>query len=72
MESHSLVRFSLWGQYRRDPEKALANYRNAMALGGSRTLPELFKAAELRFDFGPGTMTLLMQDVQEALAELPA
>tara|TARA_B100001059_G_scaffold101609_1_gene101388 strand:- start:1300 stop:3021 length:1722 start_codon:yes stop_codon:yes gene_type:complete len=62
----------LWGQYRRDPEKALANYRKAMTLGGSRTLPELFKAAELRFDFGPGTMTLLMQDVQEALAELPA
>lgn len=61
----------LWGQYRRDPDKALANYRKAMALGGSRPLPELFEAAELRFDFGPGTMALLMADVQEALAELP-
>ncbi|MCH2133937.1 MAG: M3 family oligoendopeptidase [Phycisphaerales bacterium] len=62
----------LWSQYRRDPERALANYRRAMTLGGSKPLPQLFEAAELRFDFGPGMMELLMEDVQEALAAVPA
>ena len=62
----------LWSQYRRDPKRAIANYRRAMTLGGSQPLPKLFEAAELQFDFGPGIMELLMQDVQEALAELPA
>lgn len=61
----------LWSQYRRDPDRALANYRRAMALGGSKPLPQLFEAAELRFDFGPGMMELLMDDVQEALEAVP-
>ena len=62
----------LWLQSRRDPDRALANYRRAMALGGSRPLPELFAAAELDFDFGPAIMRRLMDEVQTVLDELPA
>ncbi|MDG2424070.1 MAG: M3 family oligoendopeptidase, partial [Phycisphaerales bacterium] len=61
----------LWSQYRRDPERGLENYRRAMALGGSKPLPQLFEAAELKFDFGSGMMELLMDDVQEALEAVP-
>jgi oligoendopeptidase F len=43
----------IWTQYRRDPETGVAAYKRALALGGSRTLPELFEAAGLYFDFGP-------------------
>ena len=43
----------MWLNSAEDVKTAVANYRNALALGGSRLLPELFKAAKLKFDFGP-------------------
>lgn len=61
----------LWLQSRQDEKKALANYEKALSLGGSKPLPELFEAAELRFDFGPETMKGLMQEVEHELANLP-
>jgi oligoendopeptidase F len=61
----------LWLASRRDPTQALANYRVALALGGSRPLPELFAAAKLTFDFGPETMRDLMEEVSNVLATLP-
>lgn len=62
----------LWLQSREDEGKALANYRTAMTLGGSRPLPELFSAAGLTFDFGPATVGRLIEAVREELAGLPA
>lgn len=41
----------LWMQYKNNPQTALANYRNALSLGATKTLPELYKAAGLEFDF---------------------
>lgn len=61
----------LWLQSRRDEKKALANYRKAMTLGGSRPLPDLFGAADLKFSFGPDTMQELMNEVKGELAQLP-
>ncbi|MEM9414564.1 MAG: M3 family oligoendopeptidase [Planctomycetota bacterium] len=60
----------LWQQFRSDPRQALANYRRALALGGTRTLPELFEAAEIRFDFSKDTLAPLMQDVMQAIEAL--
>ncbi|MCI0630427.1 MAG: M3 family oligoendopeptidase [Phycisphaerales bacterium] len=62
----------LWLQARRDQKRALENYRKALMLGGSRPLPELFGAAGLKFEFGPGTMRGLMDEVQGELRKLPA
>ncbi len=45
----------LWTKYMKDPQGAIDAYKNALALGGSKPLPELFQAAELPFDFGPQT-----------------
>ena len=61
----------LWLQYREDPKQAIANYKKALALGGSRPLPELFEAAELKFEFGPAVMKGLMDEVASELAGLP-
>ena len=61
----------LWLQYKQNPTKAIDNYTRAMALGGSRPLPELFAAAQLTFDFGPETMKRLMDEVQAELNTLP-
>jgi oligoendopeptidase F len=61
----------LWLQSRDDEARAIENYRNALQLGGSRPLPELFNAAGLKFDFGPDTVQSLMDEVQRELETLP-
>ncbi len=40
----------LWIRYRQDPAVAVADYKKALALGGSVKLPQLFEAAGLKFD----------------------
>jgi oligoendopeptidase F len=62
----------LWLRFKRDREQALAGYRAALGLGGSRPLPELFEAAGARFDFSADTIQPLVDAVQEELAALPA
>jgi len=57
----------LWQNARADKADALRQYREALALGGSRPLPELWGAAGLRFDFGEATLEPLIDAV---LAEL--
>ena len=55
----------LWQQYKQDPEKAINNYITALSLGGTRTLPELFNAAGLQFNFSPEYISGLMQFVKK-------
>jgi len=62
----------IWTQFREDTTSAVANYRSALALGGSRPLPELFAAAGARFDFSAGTIAPLMDAIASELAALPA
>jgi oligoendopeptidase F len=53
----------LWQLARKDKEKALENYKKALALGGSKPLPELFKAAGLNLDFSEKRIAALVEDV---------
>jgi oligoendopeptidase F len=57
----------LWQQFKQSPDQAINNYITALDLGGTLTLPELFKAAGLRFDFSPKHISELMQFVQQEL-----
>lgn len=61
----------LWNNYRRDRSSAIDAYKRALALGGSRPLPELFEAAGLRFDFAPAIISELWSQVEAELASLP-
>ncbi len=61
----------VWANSRRDKSSALSSYQNALALGGSRPLPELFSAAGCKFDFSRGTVKPLMQLIEQELAKLP-
>ena len=58
----------MWLQAQENPQKALANYRGALALGGSRPLPELFEAAGLDFDFGEAAVQRAADGLREALS----
>ena len=60
----------LWQNSRKDLKKALADYRHALSLGGSRPLPELFKAAGIRFDFSEGTIRPLIEAVKQEYERL--
>ena len=53
----------LWMQYKNNKEKALSNYMQALSLGGTRTLPELYNAAGLKFDFSKDHIRQLMSFV---------
>lgn len=55
----------LWQQFKKDPKAALTNYTKALSLGGMTTLPELFKAAGLSFDFSPEYIKDLMSFVKK-------
>ncbi|MAY74196.1 MAG: peptidase M3 [Phycisphaerae bacterium] len=50
---------------------AVAAYKNALALGGSRPLPELFEAAGIRFDFSAEMFATVREAVERELAKLP-
>ncbi len=60
----------LWQQYKKDPEAAIKNYVSALQLGGTQTLPDLFKAAELKFDLSPAYISGLMNFVKKELDSL--
>jgi len=59
----------LWLQSKQDTRSALANYRKALALGGSRPLPELFAVAGLEFDFSEKTIAPLIDAIGEELTK---
>ena len=50
----------LWKQFKENRQQALENYTNTLALGGTKTLPELFQAAGLQFNFSPSVVGELM------------
>jgi oligoendopeptidase F len=60
----------VWANSKRDQAKALNDYKKALALGGSRPLPELFSAAGCKFQFDAATIKPLIQLVQEELKKL--
>jgi oligoendopeptidase F len=60
----------MWKQYRDNPEKALENYMKGLSLGGTKTLPELYAAAGIDFDFSPEKISELMIFVKNELEKL--
>ena len=60
----------LWRTQRKNPEKALSDYSNAMRLGNTKTLPELFTAADIKLGFDERHLSSLIQEVRTAMAEL--
>jgi oligoendopeptidase F len=60
----------LWMQFKENKEKALDNYIKALSLGATKTLPELFRAAGLDFDFSPAYVSKLMNFVHGEMNQL--
>jgi oligoendopeptidase F len=60
----------VWQRSLSDRAGAVADYKKALALGGSRPLPELFAAAGIRFDFSEQIIGPLMETIRNELDKL--
>ena len=54
----------IWRNAKKDRAKALEKYRAALTLGGSRPLPDLFRAAGARFGMDAKTLKPLVQAIE--------
>jgi oligoendopeptidase F len=61
---------AMWRQYRQNPQEALDNYMNALSLGYTKTLGELYSTAGIKFDFSPAYISELGQFVKQRLEEM--
>ncbi|MDA4120685.1 MAG: M3 family oligoendopeptidase, partial [Thaumarchaeota archaeon] len=59
----------IWAKYRRDRKGAIEAYKGALSLGASRSLPELFNAAGLKWDLGPTNLGRLAGELRSAIRE---
>ena len=54
----------MWKQFKLNKQQALDNYCEVLSKGGTKTLPQLFETAGLKFDFSPDTIKVLMDFVK--------
>jgi oligoendopeptidase F len=60
----------LWMQFKKNKDIALDHYIQALSLGGTKTLPELYEAAGLKFDFSGAYIKELMDFVGQEMKAL--
>jgi oligoendopeptidase F len=60
----------LWMQFKKNKQTALNNYIQALSLGGTVTLPQLFQKAGLKFDFSSQYVSELMSFVHNEMKDL--
>ncbi len=58
---------AVWRNYKEDPARGLQGYLNALKLGNTRTIPEIYAAAGIRFDFSRAYIRELMHFVSTEL-----
>lgn len=55
---------AVWRNFRKNPAKGLQGYQNALKLGYLRTIPEIYEAANVKFDFSRAYIRELMAFVR--------
>jgi len=60
----------VWRNARRDPVRAVEAYRRFLALGATRPLPELYRAAEVTLSFDASMVGELVTMIEEEMADL--
>ena len=62
----------VWRNSLQDPAGALAAYKQALALGGTKPLPEIYAAAGIEFRFDVPMLTELTRLMEQTIADLSA
>ena len=60
----------LWKKFKENKDAALGHYMESLSLGGTKTLPELYKCADIEFNFRPAYIKTLMQFVKAELDKI--
>jgi oligoendopeptidase F len=60
----------IWRNSLRDPVAAVASYREALALGAVRSLPEMYRTAGARLSFDAGLIGELVEQVETQLEQI--
>lgn len=61
---------AVWRNYRKDPQLGLQGYQNALRLGYLKPIPDIYAAANIRFDFSSSYIKELVDFVKSELAAI--
>lgn len=61
---------AVWKNYKENPEKGLDQYLNALKLGYTKTIKEIYETAGIKFDFSAGYVKELADFVKEEMDKL--
>lgn len=61
---------AVWRNYKNDPQLAIRQYKDALKLGYTKSIPEVYKAAGVRFDFSEKYIRELVEFVRNELKKL--
>lgn len=59
---------SVWKNYKENKQQAIQDYKNALTLGYTKTLPELYETAGIQFNFSAAYVKELMNFLKSELA----
>jgi oligoendopeptidase F len=60
----------VWKNFRKNKEEGVRLYKQGLAVGGTKVLPEIFESAGIHFDFSVKMITPLMEEVEKELESL--
>lgn len=61
---------AVWRNYREDPKAGLNGYMNALKLGYTKTIPEIYEAAGIKFDFSKRYIKELMNFLKAEIGKI--
>ncbi|MBS1526419.1 MAG: M3 family oligoendopeptidase [Bacteroidetes bacterium] len=61
---------AVWKNYKENPEKGLQQYLDALKLGYTKTIKEIYETAGIKFDFGAGYVRELAEFVKAEMDKL--
>ncbi|MNJ84903.1 Oligoendopeptidase F, plasmid [compost metagenome] len=60
----------VWNNYKKDSQKALTDYKNALSLGYTKSIPEIYETAGLKFDFSRSALEDISKNLLNSINEL--
>lgn len=60
----------VWNNYKKNPAKALEDYKRALSLGYTKSIPEIYETAGLTFDFSQSALEEISKNLVDSINEL--
>lgn len=60
----------VWNNFKKNPAKALTDYKNALSLGYTKSIPEIYETAGLKFDFSQAALEDISKNLMDSINAL--